>query len=235
MPRLAAKAKPMSDKTISIYIMDKRYQVPASLTIMRAFESAGYKMIRGAGCRGGFCGACATVYRMAGDNKLSVALACQTVVQDGMRLAQIPSFPANKARYDFASLQPQGATLLEIYPELSLCKGCNTCTKACPQELEVMEYIAASLRGDIAAAADKSFDCLACGLCTARCPGELVPYNIALLARRLYGGYIAPRAAHLAKRVAEIRAGIWDDAVNELKTLPLDELKKRYNTREIET
>ncbi len=224
----------MSDRTVSIYIMDRRYRVPASLTIMRAFEYSGYKMIRGAGCRGGFCGACATVYRVKGDSKLSVALACQTIVQEGMRLAQIPSFPTNKARYDFAALKPEGATLLEQYPELALCKGCNTCTKACPQELEVMEYIAASLRGDIAAAADKSFDCIACGLCTARCPGELAPYNIALLARRLYGGYIAPRAAHLAKRVQEIRSGMWNDTVSELKVLPLDELKKRYNAREIE-
>ena len=224
----------MSDNMISVFIMDKRYQVPSSLTIMRAFEYAGYKMIRGAGCRGGFCGACATVYRMTGDSKLSVALACQTVVEDGMRLAQIPSFPANKALYDFATLQPDGATLLQVYPELGLCKGCNTCTKACPQELEVMEYVAASLRGDIAAAADKSFDCLACGLCTARCPGELAPYNIALLARRLYGGYLAPRAAHLAKRVEEIRGGKWDQAVQELKSLPIEELKKKYNSREIE-
>ncbi len=224
----------MEDKMISIYIMDKRYLVPESLTIMRAFEYAGYKMIRGAGCRGGFCGACATVYRMTGDNKLNVALACQSVVRDGMRLAQIPSFPANKTRYDFTQLDANGAHLLELYPELGLCKGCNTCTKACPQELQVMEYIGASLRGDVARAADLSFDCIACGLCTARCPGELVPYNIALLARRLYGAYVAPRSPHLAKRVEEIKAGQWNSRVEELKTLPLDELKKRYNARDIE-
>lgn len=224
----------MSEKMISVYIMDKRYRVPASLTIMRAFEYAGYKMIRGAGCRGGFCGACATVYRMTGDNKLYVALACQSVVQEGMRLAQIPSFPANKMRYDFGALTADGARLLQIYPELGLCKGCNTCTKACPQELEVMEYVAASLRGEIARAADLSFDCISCGLCTARCPGELVPYNIALLARRLYGAYIAPRSPHLAKRVEEIKVGKWNAAVRALKSLPLDELKKRYNAREIE-
>jgi succinate dehydrogenase/fumarate reductase-like Fe-S protein len=224
----------MEDKLIDVFIMDKRYKVPASLTIMRAFEYAGYRMIRGAGCRGGFCGACATVYRMTGDNKLNVALACQSVVQDGMRIAQIPSFPANKARYDFAMLDTDGARLLEIYPELGLCKGCNTCTKACPQEIQVMEYIGAALRCDIARAADLSFDCIACGLCTVRCTGELVPYNIALLARRLYGAYIAPRSPHLQKRVEEIQAGKWNASVQELKKLSVDELKKRYNAREVE-
>ncbi len=222
------------EKLVDIYIMDKRYRVPSALTIMRAFEYAGYRMVRGAGCRGGFCGACATVYRMTGDNKLNVALACQTVVQDGMRLAQIPSFPANKTRYNFATLNADGAQLLQLYPELGLCKGCNTCTKACPQEIQVMEYVGASLRGDVARAADLSFDCIACGLCTARCMGELVPYNIGLLARRLYGAYIAPRSQHVADRVAEIKAGQCDAPVQELKALPLDELKKRYNARDIE-
>ncbi len=225
----------MDDKLVNIFIMDKRYQVPAALTIMRAFEYAGYRMVRGAGCRGGFCGACATVYRMTGNNKLYVALACQTVVQDGMRLAQIPSFPANKTRYDFATLDADGSHLLEMYPELGLCKGCNTCTKACPQELQVMDYVGASLRGDVARAADLSFDCISCGLCTARCPGELVPYNIGLLARRLYGAYIAPRSQQLAQRVQEIQEGKWDAAVQELKELSLDELKRRYNAREIES
>lgn len=224
----------MEDKLIDVFIMDKRYKVPASLTIMRAFEYAGYRMIRGAGCRGGFCGACATVYRMTGDNKLNVALACQSVVQDGMRIAQIPSFPANKARYDFATLDADGARLLQIYPELGLCKGCNTCTKACPQEIQVMEYIGAALRGDVARTADLSFDCIACGLCTVRCTGELVPYNIALLARRLYGAYIAPRSPHLAKRVDEIEAEKWNAPVQELKSLSVDELKKRYNARDME-
>lgn len=224
----------MDEKLIDIFIMDKRYRVPGVLTIMRAFEYAGYRMVRGAGCRGGFCGACATVYRMPEDNKLYVALACQTVVQDGMRVAQIPSFPANKMRYDFATLDGDGAHLLEIYPELGLCKGCNTCTKACPQEIPVMEYIGASLRGQVARAADLSFDCIACGLCTARCPGELVPYNIALLARRMYGAYVAPRSEHLATRVSEIRSGKWNGVVADIKQLPPDELKKRYHARDIE-
>lgn len=224
----------MEERLVDVYIMDKRYSVPASLTIMRALEYAGYKIVRGAGCRGGFCGACSTVYRMPGDHKLYVALACQTIIREGMRLAQIPSFPANKARYDFARLDADGSHLLELYPELGLCKGCNTCTKSCPQDLQVMEYVAASLRGELAKAADLSFDCISCGLCTARCPGELIPYHIGLLARRLYGAYVAPRSLHLQKRVEELAGGKWDESVRELKALSIEELKKRYAARDIE-
>ena len=43
---------------IPIYIMGKRYDVPESLTVMKAIEYAGFKLVRGCGCRGGFCGAC---------------------------------------------------------------------------------------------------------------------------------------------------------------------------------
>jgi hypothetical protein len=65
---------------VTIYIMGKSYEVPSNLTIMKAMEYAGYRLIRGCGCRGGFCGACGTVYRTKGDYKLKAGLACQTVV-----------------------------------------------------------------------------------------------------------------------------------------------------------
>jgi ferredoxin len=54
---------------IPVYIMGKQYMVPPTLTIMKAMEYAGYKLIRGVGCRGGFCGACGTAYRVMGDPK----------------------------------------------------------------------------------------------------------------------------------------------------------------------
>ena len=51
---------------VKIYIAGKMYEVPASLTIMNAMEYAGYQHKRGCGCRAGFCGACATIYRIKG-------------------------------------------------------------------------------------------------------------------------------------------------------------------------
>ena len=47
---------------VNVYLMGKKYEVPEGLTIMGAMEYAGYKLVRGCGCRNGFCGACATVY-----------------------------------------------------------------------------------------------------------------------------------------------------------------------------
>jgi len=219
---------------IPIYIMGKRYDVPASLTIMKAMEWAGYTLIRGVGCRGGFCGACSTVYRIKDDPKLYFGLACQTVVQPEMYLGQIPFFPAKRATYDITQLEPNAETLFTIYPELLRCLGCGTCTKACPQELNVKGYMAAAMRGDIAAVANMSFDCIMCGLCAARCPAEEPQYNIAILARRLYGRYLAPRSEHLSARLDELNEGTFNEEIGQLKSLDIDQLKERYKARTIE-
>lgn len=223
-----------SVKMIPIYIMGKQYEVPSNLTIMKAMEYAGYQLIRGAGCRGGFCGACATVYRIKGDFRLKVGLACATIVEPEMYLTQLPFFPAERAHYRLEDLEPSFATLVKLYPELMRCLACGTCTKACPQELDVKDYMASAMRGDIASVADKSFDCLMCGLCAARCPAEEAQYNIAILCRRLYGKYLAPKARHLAERIAEIKAGKFDDELERLKKMSKEELRKLYNEREIE-
>jgi heterodisulfide reductase subunit C len=224
----------MPEDLIPVYIMGKRYEVPPGLTIMKAMEYAGYRLVRGAGCRAGFCGACATVYRTAGDYKLKVALACQTVAEPEMYIAQIPFFPAERAPYKLDELEPAFGTLVKIYPELLRCLSCGTCTKACPQDLDVKDYMAEAMRGNIAAVANKSFDCIMCGLCAARCPAEEVQYNIAILCRRLYGKYLAPKAKHLSERVAEIEAGEFDEPMREIRSLSKEELHQRYNERDIE-
>lgn len=221
-------------ETIPIYIMGKRYEVPPSLTIMKAMEWAGYLLVRGVGCRGGFCGACATVYRVKDDPKLYFGLACQTVIQAEMYLGQIPFFPVKRASYDITQLDAQASTLFTLYPEILRCLGCGTCTKACPQELNVKGYMAAAMRGDLASVANLSFDCLMCGLCAARCPAEEAQYNIAILARRLYGRYLAPRSVHLQHRVEEIRSGQCDSELEALKSMDVAALKQQYRSRSIE-
>ena len=57
---------------IPVNVMGKRYEVPRGLTIMKALEYAGYRLTRGCGCRGGVCGACATIYRKKGEFRLQV-------------------------------------------------------------------------------------------------------------------------------------------------------------------
>jgi len=219
---------------VDIYIMGKKYTVPDSLTIMNAMEYVGYQLKRGVGCRAGFCGACATVYRIAGDYELKFGLACQTKVEDQMYLTQIPFYPAVRKEYDIKQLEATSNQIMEFYPEIFRCLGCDTCTKSCPQDLNVMQYIAYAQRGEIDKVADESFDCIMCGLCASRCPAHIVHYNVGILARRLYGRYIAPRSEHLENRVNEIEAGKFDAEMDEIMAKDTAALKQLYNQRDIE-
>ena len=227
--------KELSEDMISIWIMGQEYTVPP-LTIMKAMEYAGFRYIRGSGCRAGFCGACSTVYRLRGDYHLKTALACQTLAEDGMVLAQLPFVPANKQSYDIKDLDlsEDRNPLLEEYPSIARCVSCNTCTKACPQELEVMDYIQAALRGDVEEVARLSFDCIQCGLCAIRCPAEIPHYHVGQLGRRLYGLYCSPSPPSLGERVKEIENGNYDNEYDELQSISLDELKKKYTERDME-
>jgi Fe-S oxidoreductase len=219
---------------VRIYLMGKEYHVPKVLTIMAAIEYAGYKMIRGCGCRAGFCGACSTVYRKADDYKLHSALACQTLVEEGMYLVQIPFVPAVKATYDIASLQASDNVLLRHYPEIARCVSCNTCTRSCPQDIRVMDYIQAALRGDIARAAQLSFDCIQCGLCASRCPADIKHYHVGQLARRLYETQQVPNSPHLAQRITELEQGQYAEEMATLVTMSSEGLRERYQQRRIE-
>jgi heterodisulfide reductase subunit C len=230
----AAEKKDAAEKMVTVYIMGKAHRVPAEATIMGAIEFAGYQIKRGAGCREGFCGACATVYRLPGDYKIYTGLACTTLVEEGMWLSQLPVIPAQKPVYDIEKLKPDVTSFQVLYPEIFRCVACNTCTKACPQSLEVMDYIQAAIRGDIEKVMDLSFDCLSCGLCAIRCPAEIVHYNVGILAKRLYARYLAPKSPELEKRLQEIKNKKYDREFKELMAMNRDELKKRYYARDTE-
>ena len=222
------------EKMVNVFLFGKRYQVPESLTIMKAMEYAGYQLVRGCGCRNGFCGACATIYRIKGQQELKSCLACQQQVEEGMYVATLPFFPLVKQVYDMEKVKPTQQIMMQLYPEIYSCIGCNACTKSCTQELNVMQYIAYAQRGDFANCAEESFDCVMCGVCSSRCPAGISHPQVAVLARRLYGKYIAPETQHLIDRVTEINDGKYVELIESLMQKPIEELKELYNNREIE-
>ena len=222
------------EKMVNVFLMGKKYEVPANLTIMTAMEYAGYQLVRGCGCRNGFCGACATVYRVKGDRELHAALACSTKVEDNMYVATLPFFPLIKQVYDIEKIKPEQAVMMQLYPEIYSCIGCNACTKACTQELNVMQYIAYAQRGEFDKVAKLSFDCVMCGCCSTRCPAGISHPQVAMLARRLNGKYLAPEAKHLTQRVKEIEDGLCTAEIEAIMAKPIEELKELYNNRVIE-
>lgn len=214
---------------VEIFIMGKRYRVPSELTVQRAMEYAGFRIIRGCGCRGGVCGACAVLYRTPESYKIKTALACVTVVQEGMTILNLPYFPSQKAIYQIEKLEPTAETIMKLYPEIARCMGCNTCTAMCPQEVKVMDVVTAALHGAIEEAAQLSVECVMCGLCAARCPGELSPHFIALLCRRFYGKHMFPPYRHVIKRIEQLDSGKYDEEMDKLLRLTKEELREEYS------
>ena len=223
-----------AQRLIPISIMGKAYEVPADATIMGAIEYAGHQIIRGAGCREGYCGACATIYRLPGDYKIYTGLACMTMVEEGMTLTQVPYVPAEKAIYDIEKLKPNVTAIQQMYPSVFRCVACNTCTKSCPQGLQVMDYIQAAKRGDIATVMDLSFDCVVCGLCMLRCPAEITQPLVGILAKRLYGRYLRKDSAELAERVKAVENGAYNAEYAELMSMSRKDLSDRYYARDSE-
>jgi heterodisulfide reductase subunit C len=219
---------------VEVFIMGKSYKVPAGLTIMKALEYAGYRFIRGCGCRAGFCGACSTVYRIEDEQKLGFDLACQKVVEDKMYLVQLPFVPGSKAEYNIDKLKPSDSILLEMYPEIARCVSCNTCTKSCPQDIETMKYIQMAIRGDIERCAEISFDCIQCGLCAMRCPADIKHYHLAQLARRLRGKYMDTKSKNLSKRLKEIENRKYDNEIDKLMKTDKKGIMELYKNRKIE-
>jgi heterodisulfide reductase subunit C len=151
-----------------------------------------------------------------------------------MYLTQIPFFPANRAKYDLEKVDASAETVVGLYPEVLKCVACNTCTKSCPMDIEVMEYVNAAMRGDIAKVARLSFDCIQCGLCSSRCPAQIQHFHLAQLCRRLHARYQVPQAEHLKPRVADIEAGKFEKMLKELVAADRETLEKLYVEREME-
>ena len=150
-----------------------------------------------------------------------------------MYVATLPFFPLIKQVYDIEKVSPEQAVMMQLYPEIYSCIGCNACTKSCTQSLDVMQYIAYAQRGEYEKCAEESFDCVMCGVCSSRCPAGISHPQVAMLARRLNGKYLAPHCEHLDVRVEEIREGKFEALIENLMEKPLSEIKELYNHREI--
>ena len=151
-----------------------------------------------------------------------------------MYVATLPFFPLVKQVYDMQTVPVSQQVMMQLYPEIYACIGCNACTKSCTQELNVMQYIAYAQRGDFSACAEESFDCVMCGVCSARCPAGISHPQVAMLARRINGKYLAPKSRHLEQRVQEIENGSFQDLLEALMDKPLEEMQELYNRRDIE-
>lgn len=221
-------------KFINIYVFGRKYEVPEGLTIQKAMEFVGYHFIRSCGCRGGICGACLTEYRTPKSYQLKVALACQALAEPEMQITQSPFVPMHRAHYGLEELGEQTGILEKIYPEIYRCLQCNTCTRVCPMEIQVMDCMAQAIQGNVEKVATLSFQCIMCGACASKCPAEISQPNVALLARRIYGRHILSLPESLYQRIKDIEQGRYNHVLERLTQISIEEVMKIYTLREQE-
>ena len=206
----------LKPRMVTIEISGKKVEVPEGITVIKAMWYAGQEVVRGVGCLGGFCGACATYYRTKDDPKVRTCLACQTAVQDGMSFTLMPPFPARKATYDIQTLQDPKQDLFNLYPEAPLCRNCNACTEACPQKIDVREGVWKAVFGDFKSVSEMFMDCVMCGMCTPVCIADIAPNLVALYVSRAQGAHFTDKPVGLDVRIQEIQDGRFNNEWNRI-------------------
>ncbi len=219
------QASEIKPQMVTVEIEGKPFQVPAGVTLMKAMWYAGKEVLRGAGCLGGFCGACATYYRTKDDPKVKTCLACSMAVEEGMSFSFMPAFPARKAIYNLPELKDPKQDLFELYPEAPLCRNCNACTEACPQKIDVREGVWKAVFGDFKAVSDMFMDCVMCGMCTPVCIADIAPNLVAVYASRAQGVHFTEKPEGLAKRIKKIADGDYQEDWDRVLKLSDEELQ----------
>jgi len=219
------QASAIQPQMVTVEIEGKPFQVPAGVTLIKAMWYAGKEVLRGAGCLGGFCGACATYYRTKDDPKVKTGLACSMAVEDGMSFSFMPAFPARKAIYNLPELKDPKQDLFELYPEAPLCRNCNACTEACPQKIDVREGVWKAVFGDFKAVSDMFMDCVMCGMCAPVCIADIAPNLVAVYASRAQGVHFTEKPEGLSTRIKKISDGQYQEEWDRILQLSDEELQ----------
>ncbi|ABF11168.1 ferredoxin [Cupriavidus metallidurans] len=196
---------------ISLSIEGKQVEAPPNCSILQAFLHAGETLVEGVGCMGqGVCGSCRVLVRRAGKQEVITALACETLIEDGMQVAFLDFFtsPARHV-YRLEDIEDSWQALQaisDIFPEAADCRHCSGCDRACPKGLDVQRGVNLAVEGNLSEAGHVFDECVMCNLCTLACPELIQPNHLGLFVRRMIAS-LTLRPANLMRRLREIERG----------------------------
>jgi succinate dehydrogenase/fumarate reductase-like Fe-S protein len=196
---------------VCLSIEGHQVEAPANCSILQAFVHAGQTLVQGVGCMGqGVCGSCRVMVRRSGEQEVKTALACETLVEDGMQVAFLDYFTAS-ARHayrieDIGDSWQALRTISEIFPEAAHCRHCSGCDRACPKGLDVQRGVNLAVEGKLAASSEVFDECVMCNLCTLACPEHIRPNHLGLFVRRMIAA-VTLRPANLMRRLQQIESG----------------------------
>jgi succinate dehydrogenase/fumarate reductase-like Fe-S protein len=211
---------------VSIEFMGKTYRVSKDATLLSALLEVGWDSVRGLGCLGGCCGACAALYRLPGESHVRTGLACCLPVQDGISFALVRHAHPPKPLYHLSSVTEPQQALFDLFKEVASCRNCGACTQACPQGIDVRTGIWAAVFGDFKTTADLFQCCVQCGFCVRVCSAGLRPYQVAVYARRSLGALLTERPPELDTRIEQIQSGQyaaqWAAVLQDVQSSPAE-------------
>ncbi|SAK86441.1 acetyl-CoA decarbonylase/synthase complex subunit alpha [Caballeronia arationis] len=196
---------------VCLSIEGHQVEAPANCSILQAFVHAGQTLVQGVGCMGqGVCGSCRVMVRRSGEQEVKTALACETLIEDGMQVAFLDYFTAS-ARHayrieDVGDSWQALRTISEIFPEAAHCRHCSGCDRACPKGLDVQRGVNLAVEGKLAASSEVFDECVMCNLCTLACPEHIRPNHLGLFVRRMIAA-VTLRPANLMRRLQQIESG----------------------------
>lgn len=201
----------MSESTeIRVNIDGREISAQPHQSIIEAFIQAGLPLSTGVGCMGqGVCGSCRVLVRNKDALEVHTALACETAVEDGMRVSFLDYFSTRDDHvYTLQEHDPwQGmAHLSSVFPEATDCRHCGGCDAACPKGLDVQKGVNAAASGQLFEAAQIFEQCVMCDLCTLGCPEHIAPNHLGLYVRRTLATSTL-RPADLIYRLRQIENG----------------------------
>ena len=116
------------EKPVTLTINGKEIQAPPSFSTIQALWHAGYPRVKSVGCLEGVCGSCRILVRRADSPQVSMALGCQTLVEEGMEVNFLVFPTPTHHTYqldDMANSWEVHGQFHRIFPEASHCRECG--------------------------------------------------------------------------------------------------------------
>jgi succinate dehydrogenase/fumarate reductase-like Fe-S protein len=196
---------------VCLSIDGRTIEAPPNCSILQAIAHAGETLVAGVGCMGqGVCGSCRVMVRRDGEQEVKTALACETLVEEGMQVAFLDYFTAPAYHSyrieDVGDIWQALNKISEYFPEASHCRHCSGCDRACPKGLDVQRGVNLAVEGKLTDSGEVFDECVMCNLCTLACPEHIRPNHLGLFVRRMIAS-LSLRPANLMSRLQQIESG----------------------------
>jgi len=200
-----AEANGDSPAAVNLIINGGAIVATPSMTLVEAAWHGGVPRVTGVSCLESVCGSCRVMLRRG--TEVTVNLACQTFVEDGIEAVFLPPQATPKHHYEIGEFNDSWNTLArfhEIFPEAAHCRHCHGCVRSCPKGIDVESAIDLAAAGHFRDAGEAFLECVMCELCDSACPEQIAPAHVGLFCRRVSAHYRL-RPPNLIQRLEEQR------------------------------